>query len=265
VRHHNPCPSRSGSCATTPAVSRSSSQRCTLLRCARTNRARSSRSRGTAPQPITGANPTTSCSIDVANRAERCAWPSRNKYRLTAYARVSRRSSPGVRQPRSRRALLSSALTRSLPGSAGSGSVAGRYQRRDDPRARTAVAWPSGTANARKRRGSKQQCARERTLAAQLKPTDAAGARMRSAHDEATPQQGVGDPSATRLQFGVTAYVSATRSSGAEWPEGRRRRPGAYPVFFVLRGDVSVDRGMRSPRPGPAGSRKRQWASPTRA
>ena len=43
VRHHSPSPSRSGSCATRPAACRSSSQRCTLRRCARTNRARSAR------------------------------------------------------------------------------------------------------------------------------------------------------------------------------------------------------------------------------
>ncbi len=73
VRHHCPRPSRSGTCATSPAACKSSSQRCTLLRCARTNRARSERSRGTWPQPITGANPTTSCSTDVANRPDRAA------------------------------------------------------------------------------------------------------------------------------------------------------------------------------------------------
>ena len=43
VRHHSPSPSRSGSCTTSPAACRSSSQRCTLRRCARTNRARSAR------------------------------------------------------------------------------------------------------------------------------------------------------------------------------------------------------------------------------
>ena len=37
VRHHSPSPSRSGSCTTKPAACRSSSQRCTLRRCARTN------------------------------------------------------------------------------------------------------------------------------------------------------------------------------------------------------------------------------------
>jgi hypothetical protein len=35
--------------------------------------------RATVPQPITGANPTTSCSTDVANRAERAACQSRNR------------------------------------------------------------------------------------------------------------------------------------------------------------------------------------------
>ena len=79
VRHHQPRASRSGSCATTPAACRSSSQRCTLLRCPRTNRARSGPPVGMAPQPITGANPTTSCSIEHANRPERAACPSRNR------------------------------------------------------------------------------------------------------------------------------------------------------------------------------------------
>ena len=73
VRHHCPRPSRSGTCATIPAACRSSSQRCTLLRCARTNRARSRPPRGTLPQAITGANPTTSCSTEVANRPDRPA------------------------------------------------------------------------------------------------------------------------------------------------------------------------------------------------
>ena len=79
VRHQRPPSSRSGSCATRPAPSRSSSHRCTLRRCARTKRARPTRPRGTGPHPITGASPTTSCAIDVAYRADRAAWPSRNR------------------------------------------------------------------------------------------------------------------------------------------------------------------------------------------
>ena len=79
VRHQRPPSSRSGSSATRPAASRSSSHRCTLRRWARTNRARSARPRGTLPHPITGASPTTSCAIDVAYRADRAAWPSRNR------------------------------------------------------------------------------------------------------------------------------------------------------------------------------------------
>ena len=60
-----------------PAGHPASAARCGDAR-ARTARA-PARSRGTGPQPITGANPATSCPIDVANRAERCACPSRNR------------------------------------------------------------------------------------------------------------------------------------------------------------------------------------------
>ena len=43
MRHQRPSQSFSGSCATRPAACRSSSQRCTLRRCARTKRARAAR------------------------------------------------------------------------------------------------------------------------------------------------------------------------------------------------------------------------------
>jgi hypothetical protein len=201
VRHQTPSPSRSGWCTTRPATCRSSSQRCTLRRCARMNAARRTRSCGTGPQPITGANPTTNCPIEVAYRAEPAAWPSRNKYRLTAYTRVSNRSSPGVEQPRSRRARPSSAMTTSRPGSAGNGSIAGRYQRRRDSRDGAADGRSSGTASARGHHGSTKPRARERTLAAQLDQGSTAEQELVGAHVDVPPQRGVGDPSGTRLEL----------------------------------------------------------------
>jgi hypothetical protein len=130
--------------------------------------------------------------LPAAVEARTIAW----RYELLARRRV--------------RARLSRAHTTSRPGSAGSSSIAGRYQRRDDPRARgDADARSSGTANARRRHGSDQHRASERTLAAQLETPSAAAAPACSAHDQPTPHEGVGDPSATRLQLRVRAYVGA--------------------------------------------------------
>ena len=106
---------------------------------------------------------------------------------MTAYARVSSRSSPGVEHPRARRARANKAITTNRPGSAGNGSIAGRYQRRDEPRDEASDARSSGTANARRRRGSTRRCAHEQTLAAQLDQPSKADVKGAPAHGVATP------------------------------------------------------------------------------
>ena len=62
----------------------------------------------------------------------------------------------------------------------------------------------SGTANARRRHGSKQHCARERTLAAQLDQPEPSARGSAQAHDESAPQEGL----AIRPQHGYSSiYV----------------------------------------------------------
>jgi hypothetical protein len=81
----------------------------------------------------------------------------------------------------------------------------------------------SGTANARRRRGSRQRCARERTLAAQLGELDQAAARAPYGRAKFAPVEGVADPSAARLQFVLRAYVGAHREVA---PSGRKAALG---------------------------------------
>ena len=146
---------------------------------------------GTAPQPITGANPTTSCSTEHANRPDRAACPSRNRYRLTAYTRVSRRSSPGVLHPRARRARESSAHTMRRPGSGGSGSRAGRYQRRRATARPGEERCSSGTASARAHASRAGANAGEQTLAAQLAEPAADGVGAIRRTTTRPPEQGL--------------------------------------------------------------------------
>ena len=142
---------------------------------------------------------------------------------------ITRRRAP-ARAARPRRAART---TTSRPGSAGSGSLAGRYQRRDDAR-RERRSRSSGTANARRRHGSTKHCARERTLAAQLDEPGraAAGERLRRS-DDPTPGIGVGDPSGARLEFGAGIYVGSSRSRSGS--KAAHERPGCSPVFLVKR------------------------------
>ena len=139
---------------------------------------------GTVPQPITGANPTTSCSIEHANRAERAACPSRNRYRLTAYARVSRRSSPGVTQPRSRRARpMSAQPRRGRARAAAAPAPAGT--RHDAASRREAEKCSSGTASARRARIARH---------GQRRRADARGAAGRTRHARAAAPSGARRP-----------------------------------------------------------------------
>ena len=205
---------------------RSSSQRCTLLRCARTNRARSRRPVGTVPQPITGANPTTSCSIEHAKRAERAACPSRNRYRLTAYARVSRRSSPGVTQPRVA-PRASKQRTRPPGGRARAAAAPAPADTRHDARSRREEEeCSSGTASARAHTSRATGNAGERTLAAQLAEPGTRSRQRAQAHDDPTPEIGIADPSAERLQFGEALCGLLAEP---EWLPSRSERPGRLP------------------------------------
>ena len=167
VRHQVPSPSRSGSWTTRPAASRSSSQRCTLRRCERTKRARPAppmrnrppphhrrqpddelRDRRRVPRRPPGVTETEQVPLD---RVGAGLEP------IVARRRGSRGHSGPGRAARTRRGgPVRAAAARSPAGTNGATT-------------RRVEAWSSGTASARRRHGSTKHCARERTLAAQLK------------------------------------------------------------------------------------------------
>ena len=173
-----------------------------------------------------------------------------------ALDRVRARLQPIVTRRRRSRALVArdraARMTTSRPGSAGSGSIAGRYQRRDDSRARRADARSSGTANARRRRGSTTARARERTLAAQLDrhPSRTRGSASGARRTDPS-KRGLTIRPADGYSCVVRCICGRSPTGGAEWPEGRRRRPGSHPVFFVLRANAGGPRLRASEPPEP--------------
>ena len=138
---------------------------------------------------------------------------------------------PASTHPRARRARPSSAHTTSRPGSAGIGSLAGRYQRRapDERREmrfqrhRQRPQAPRQHAALRARadaRGTAGQPDRSRARAsASARRPDPSGRGWRSVRRDGYSS--------------VTGIVGAPR--GAMWPRSRSGRPGCRPVFLVLR------------------------------
>ena len=265
VRHHDPSPSRSGSCTTRPAACRSSSQRCTLRRCARTNRARSAaiaRDRTPADhrrQPHDQLRDRRR----VARRPRRVPEPEQvalDRVRARLQPIVARRRAP-ARSPRPGQQTRRPPAARARPAAARSPADTNDAT---SPEHEAADARSSGTANARRRHGSTKHCARERTLAAQLDRRRAGRCEDASAR-RPDPSKGVGDPSGSAATVRATFICGRSPRGGAEWPEGRRRRPGGYPVFVVLRPPSPAGRGMRTRRTSAAPLRRAREPSAVRA
>src|SRR4051812_3452716 len=101
----------------------------------------------------------------------------------------------------------------------------------------------SGTASARRRRGSTKHRARERTLAAQLGELRTAERPGVQAQQDPAPEAGVGDPSGTRLRFGASAYVGAAGITDDTVVSGRpQTETGVVPGLLRSAGG----RGVRS-------------------
>ncbi len=256
VRHHNPSASRSGSCATRPAACRSSSQRCTLRRWARTNRARSSaiaRDRAPAHHRCQPRDQLSDRGRE-ARRALRVTEPEQ-----VALDRVRARLQPVVTGRRASALAARAAEQRAHHHAARLGRQ--RLARRAIPATRR----PSST--------SVRRC----DPAAPPTPEGAAAAgstapasgRSRHSWRGPEPPAAAGAPGARRRRPSSRGWRSVRRaatvrdgcicgrspeSGGAEWPEGRRRRPGWLPGLLRSAAGSLAGRDTRPLRPGRAES-----------
>jgi len=155
---------------------------------------------------------------------------------LTAYTRVSTRSSPGVRHPRARRARPSNAHKTKRPGSDGNGVRSGRYHRRLVREGEEEHGCSSGTASARRGAAGAARSAYCEALAARLESAFAAARRTVSRHREIAARARARVPSDDGLQL-AKAYSFAP---GGAIREDRRWKTGVAPGLSRFCGEAGT-------------------------